>query len=826
MKDLLDFIQAQNFSFQPELNGKVHRFNRNSKSKTGWHVGWQLFGLKSGKPYEICIFGDWKTSEKHEYKGAPGEKLSPDDRKIINDKLAEAARLNEEERLKGQDEARQRAAKVWARSKPVYQSSYFSRKKISALFGAQTNLDEESGARIILVPMRDVDGELWGIQRIFEDGQKRFLSGQRILGLFHVIGEISNDTKLAYVAEGFATGASVHEATGLPVVVVFNTANMEAAALAVRRRYKDLAIIVAGDDDVKVDGNPGRTKAEKVAKLLCGTAVFPPEPTDWNDYLVKYGLEKTREAISSKDSEEIGYVPLGFDGPMHYFYAARSRDVKSFASFTTVNLLQIMPLEYWGSLYATKKGGVDWVQAISDLADQSNKAGPYDSFKVRGIGVWRENGKIVVNTGHEKIPSKKYVYISTINKTRPVHPEPMTVKETAILRNACEMLKWRDEKSGIFLSGWLAIGRLGGILPVRPHLWFTGASQTGKSTVMTRIVYPALGKCLFAQGGSTEAGVRQTVKCDALPLMIDEFETTDETSKAKIAAIIELLRQTWSYTDGHVVKGSSGGTASAYALNFPAIVSSIRTSLTNDADRSRFTILELAPHQDDKSHWKILDELLKKIDTDYGDRLFARQLTKVDTIIASYKIIADALSGAVSRRFGQQVGMILAGWYSLVSDDVITKEAASSLADDLGLKEEKEAAAITDEKECFQKILDYNIQLYGEIGVGFDGGPRRATVRKSIGRILSDKDEGEIEQLRDIGIAIDENYIFISSGHDYLRNHVFRNSRWQNCWGETLTRLPGAKGRINKRFLHGRMFDPCKATRIPISHVTSSVTPV
>jgi putative DNA primase/helicase len=92
------------------------------------------------------------------------------------------------------------------------------------------------------------------------------------------------------LAEGFATGASIHECTGDAVAVCFNAGNVQAVAQALRSKYPELALIVAADDDHKTDGNPGLTQAKAAAQAvgaLLAVPVFgadrPDKATDFND---------------------------------------------------------------------------------------------------------------------------------------------------------------------------------------------------------------------------------------------------------------------------------------------------------------------------------------------------------------------------------------------------------------------------------------------------------------------------------------------------------------------------------------------------------------
>ena len=108
------------------------------------------------------------------------------------------------------------------------------------------------------------------------------------------------------IAEGFATGASIHEATGHAVAVAFNAGNLKAVAQALRAKFPTLRLIVAADDDWKTDDNPGMTKAREATKAIGGLLAVPRFPadrpdgaTDFNDLARLAGLEAVRECIGS-----------------------------------------------------------------------------------------------------------------------------------------------------------------------------------------------------------------------------------------------------------------------------------------------------------------------------------------------------------------------------------------------------------------------------------------------------------------------------------------------------------------------------------------------
>jgi putative DNA primase/helicase len=108
------------------------------------------------------------------------------------------------------------------------------------------------------------------------------------------------------VCEGFATGASIHEATGHAVAVAFNAGNLEAVALAMRAKFPALRLTLAADDDHLTTGNPGMTKATAAARAVGGLVAVPVFPgdrpdkaTDFNDLHQLAGLEAVRAGIEA-----------------------------------------------------------------------------------------------------------------------------------------------------------------------------------------------------------------------------------------------------------------------------------------------------------------------------------------------------------------------------------------------------------------------------------------------------------------------------------------------------------------------------------------------
>ena len=113
---------------------------------------------------------------------------------------------------------------------------------------------------------------------------KDFLPGGRKKGLFHWIGQ---RTETVCLSEGYATGATIHEATGYRVVVCFDAGNLPVVPESVRGLLPDARIVIcAGNDEPDKNGRrAGPEKAGEAAARVDGfVALTPVEGADFNDY--------------------------------------------------------------------------------------------------------------------------------------------------------------------------------------------------------------------------------------------------------------------------------------------------------------------------------------------------------------------------------------------------------------------------------------------------------------------------------------------------------------------------------------------------------------
>ncbi len=152
----------------------------------------------------------------------------------------------------------------------------------------------------LMLPMM-LNRKICSLQFINKDGVKRFLPDGEKGG--YLIGKISVGIPVC-ICEGFATGASIHEATGYPVLVAFDAGNLTKMALALRSKNPTVKIVICADQD---ESGTGQFKAIQAAQTVGGLIAMPVFPadtdksklTDFNDMSTLSGHAVVKVAIDA-----------------------------------------------------------------------------------------------------------------------------------------------------------------------------------------------------------------------------------------------------------------------------------------------------------------------------------------------------------------------------------------------------------------------------------------------------------------------------------------------------------------------------------------------
>jgi uncharacterized protein (DUF927 family)/phage/plasmid primase-like uncharacterized protein len=283
----------------PEIvaDGQRRRF-AGPEDKRGKKSAWYILyadGLPAG------AFGDWKTGISEKWCAKSNRAMTQADRAEYRAKIERARQAAEFDRLELEAAAAKDCARIVATARDATDDNPYCQRKGVKPYG----LKEFKDRRTLIVPIRDSTGRITSAQFIDEDGCKRFKSHGRIKGCYYSFGGKPNDVLL--ICEGFATGASLHDATGLPVAVAFNAGNIEDVARAIRDKLPDIRIIICADNDrFNEAGNIGIEKATAAALAVgahLAVPVFPCDdgkPTDFNDmHQLNGGAELVRQAIEA-----------------------------------------------------------------------------------------------------------------------------------------------------------------------------------------------------------------------------------------------------------------------------------------------------------------------------------------------------------------------------------------------------------------------------------------------------------------------------------------------------------------------------------------------
>lgn len=725
----------------------------------------------------------------------------------------------------------------------------------------------------LLVPRYGIDGRIYSLQRIMQKkagikSWKGYFKGALGKDLYY---PMMGDARVIVLCEGFATGASIHQATGLSVIVCFDTGALGGVARGMKARYPDARIVLAADNDQWVfaagkkpkdldtstiagdddrwlawrnDGalfNPGVEKARAAAAGIGGAYVLIPDfvvnhakkLTDFNDLACEKGgdyvkslfdraLEIPRVTLeeeaapagfgspSGSDVQTggrsdfknvngdmgMGFRVLGYNNGVYYYYPFSMRQIVALSAtgHSMANLMQLDALDRWeaswrqdGKLNA--KHQTIALYAAAAIMQIAEKRGVFmEESSVRGAGTWIDDGRTVMHCGDSLYVEGKYTkfddlkseftYVAAAKLMRPAR-QALDNSEARRLRAICEAVTWENPLSGTLLAGWLVIAPVCAALRYRPHIYITGEAESGKSTVVDRIIKPVLGKMgLCVDGGTTEPAIRDAMGYDARPLIYDEAETSPS-----MADVIALARKA---STGAVVKKHG---QRAFKANFCACFSAINPPVNKTADESRISFMHLKKNRRSTAmeEYDRLEQMIEEVITpDFAARMTARTLENMQTLIDNIRIFQRAVRKVTGgARASQQIGTMLAGVYLLGSTALITEEKAMEIVRRFNYADHTIIEDVGDPIRLVQYIA-------GALVKG------RSGKEESIGDLITETIVGAegssiaSAQLKNYGIKIVNDRVMIASRCQNL-GRLLRDTEWSEKWNRTLSDVPGAE---------------------------------
>jgi putative DNA primase/helicase len=567
----------------------------------------------------------------------------------------------------------------------------------------------------------------------------------------------------------------------------------------------------------------------------------PPKPTPPPALPPAQQPPQQNTAAPQQVDDDSPFRFLGFDksesgGQRFHFYVRSSGTIfcYSASSLSKTALMTLAPLNHWEQNYPSKRG-LDIDAAQMYVIHYGTKAGPFDERRIRGRGAWVEGSNVILHGGDKLIVNGKVTAL-TGYKSRNIYEaghelgfnteRPLTTVESAKYLEMVSAISWERPINAYLFAGWTVLAPICGALKWRPHIWLTGGAGTGKSWIMRYIVRLMLGEtALSVQSETTEAGIRQILGHDALPVAFDEAEGSERRDSDRIQMVLNLMRAASSEDGGIMAKGSAGGTAKTYRIRSCFAFASISVGVYLHSDRSRVSVLGLVSEQDREkkdTRWKALKELHRNvISEEYCSRLRARTISRLPTIRQNADTFAEAVAFELGeQRAGDQLGTLLAGAYSLVSDKVISYEDACKWVKERDWTEEKNNEESKDEMALLRFLTEQAVKM--ESAYGNIDRTVAELVSYAVGDRLGQDDlvanpEKAHDRLKRCGIKVDADFLVISNTHDQIRKWL-AGTQWSKNHNKILQRIFGAKTAPSVRFGSGV---PTRGVMIPLHFVLS-----
>ncbi|EFS3714477.1 hypothetical protein HXW14_001781 [Campylobacter jejuni] len=306
----------------PIMDGKIHRV------KTTNDKGRELSGAYNGflDDYPAGFIQNFKTGIKENWK-MPIEKNQSNNIKNsqkLHEQIKKDQELREKEILTLQEKTALKLENEynnarWANSN----HAYLKKKGFSENFYLK---QDNKGS--LLIPLKDENGKLWSVQRIFPNGDKiigviktkeekeqGIEYSAKKSGCFHLIGAKNLEyCKEFIIAEGFATAATIYKALNKPVIMGIDAGNLSKIVETLKNKFQNTPITLIADNDKKRElkglSNVGVETAKEIQQKFSDIKVIIPKISnqeaeqgisDFNDIFLNKGLDEVKKQLNFID---------------------------------------------------------------------------------------------------------------------------------------------------------------------------------------------------------------------------------------------------------------------------------------------------------------------------------------------------------------------------------------------------------------------------------------------------------------------------------------------------------------------------------------------
>lgn len=264
---------------------------------------------------------------------------------------------------------------------------------------------------------------------------------------------------------------------------------------------------------------------------------------------------------------------------------------------------------------------------------------------------------------------------------------------------------WRYMDCPMIISALICGTWIQSLLSFRPMVAVIGATNTGKTVCRDTLKHFFGEHFTMSSDNATEAGIRQKVKTNSTPILLDEFDKSRHRS-----AILDLIRT--STRGGVMVRGTTGQDGTSFGLKHIVWLMGIESGLEDAADRNRFILMPLEKLPE--THTKRMEIPTEEDCAELGKKLLAIGMRWHGTINAFQRELSNLSVSGIDRRlieaYATPVAIIGAATGKSVNDcRVFLQEMLERRRDITEISNE------SDEDQLVSAICEQNINIKGNV---------------------------------------------------------------------------------------------------------------